>query len=139
MKMMGIVAGLIALGAVSVSGQAMSACFGTALNGGQMRSQIVGSTVCAARGSDRWQEFHQSGGSLIDYKMGATDKVDPSKAVGTWSIQNVGGGTTAMRYNYGTGGTYDYVIYPNGGTSYSFCRAGVELPATVLPGQVKCP
>jgi hypothetical protein len=132
-----IAAQVLALGVLTLSGQAFAACNGNSLNQAQLEAQIVGNTVCATRGNDRWQEYHAGNGDLIDFKLGANHPVDPSKKVGTWSIAGTGG-NTLMRYNYGSGGTYDYEVFSNGGGSYSFCSGG-ELAVTVIGGQSACP
>ena len=102
---------------------------------GQIRGVIVGNTVCANLGSERWQEYHSgsgNSGALIDYKKGPSDPVDPSKTVGSWSIS---GGQVI--YNYGSGGTYAYTLHNNGGGSYTFCGAR-NIDATFRPGQGAC-
>lgn len=76
-----------------------------------------------------WNELH-SGGNVIDYKLGPTDPVDPSKTVGTYTFSGQTTGT--VTYNYGSGGTYAYTIRNNlGGTlgvggsgTFSFCGTG---------------
>jgi hypothetical protein len=120
-----------------LGGEAIAACTGNSLNQTQLATALTGNTACAVRGNDRWQELHQSGGALIDYKRGPSDNVDPSKQVGTWSI--VGTGTNArVSYNYGTGGTFTYQVFSNGGSSYSFCN-GTELLVSIKAGGGACP
>ena len=63
-------------------------------------SLLPGNTVCAVRGSDRWQEYHVPGGDLIDYKMGPNDKVDPTEKVGTWSIREASITHTYSSFSY---------------------------------------
>lgn len=98
---------------------------------------LVNKTVCAARPPDTWQEFHQSGGTLIDFKKGPSDPVDPTKAVGTWSASATAGTVT---YNYTGDGSYTYVVC-NAGASYTFVSttAGTISGITLKPGQVACP
>ena len=130
-------ANTVLLGCLALSGHAMAACTGTAINQTALTAALSGNTVCAARTPDRWQEFHQTGGVLIDYKRGPADKIDPSEPVGTWSITGNGSNATVV-YNYGAGGTFSYSVRSNGGASYSFC--GVQnFEVTVLNGQVACP
>ena len=137
MKTTQSIAILLALGSLALSGQVVAACDGpSSMNQTHLANAFAGNTVCATRGTDSWQEFHQAGGALIDWKRGPNDKVDPSKEVGTWSIQGTGD-NARMEYNYGSGGTYSYQVYNNGGGSYSFCNGG-ELPVTVRSGQVAC-
>ncbi|WP_434130148.1 hypothetical protein [Methylocaldum sp. GT1BB] len=126
---------------VSIAGEAMAACTGPNLNQIQLSTALSGMTVCATRGAERWQEQHQGTGSgtLVDYKNGPSDPVDPSETVGTWSISGTGA-NAVVRYDYGSGGTYDYRVYGNGGNSYSFCNAssGEEIVGTVVSSP-SCP
>ena len=139
MKKLNVVVGLLATGSLLLAGQAMAACTGNAMNVSGITTALSGNTVCAVRGKDKWQEYHAPGGGLIDYKMGPTDKVDPSKNVGSWSVTgNSAGNQARVNYNYGSGGQYSYTVYSNGGGSYSFCSGG-ELLVSVVSGQVKCP
>ena len=76
---------------------------------------VTGSTMCAVRGGDRWQEFHQAGGVLIDYKLGPGDAVDPSEQVGTWSTNDA---SSTGTHNYGSGGAFTWrVCRPAAGVS----------------------
>ena len=140
MKALKCALSLLALAGLSTAGQAIAACpngGGGYLNQTQLRSAFEGKTVCASRGSDRWQEFHQAGGTLIDYKMGPNHKVDPSKTVGSWAVDGTGS-NARMVYNYGSGGTYSYRVHDNGAGSYSFCSGTQEHGATVKAGQTSC-
>lgn len=136
MKHLSLLAGLIALGGLAAPGHAVAACTGNAMNQNQLNNTFPGNTVCAERGADRWQEFHQVGGALIDYKKGPSDPVDPTKQVGNWSVSGTGN-NARMVYNYGSGGTYSYQVFSNGGT-YSFCNGNEVHNATVRSGQVSC-
>ncbi len=136
MKISSVVAGMLVLVGVVVSGQAAAGCSGTALDETQLNTTFSNNTVCAMRGADRWQEYHRVGGDLIDFKMGPSHAVDPSKKVGTWSV--TGSGTAArLAYDYGSGGSYTYQVFDNNGT-YSFCN-GSEMVVTVRSGQGACP
>ena len=126
------------LGCLLLSGEAMAACTGPSLNQTQLGSTLTGNTICAIRNSDRWQELHQAGGALIDYKRGPGDPVDPSETVGNWSIAGTGANATVV-YNYGSGGTFAFQVFPNGGNSYSFCVGLTDLPATIKTGGGACP
>jgi hypothetical protein len=100
---------------------------------------VRGKTMCAARGGDRWQEFHQVGGNLIDYKLGPSDPVDPTETVGTWSA-----GTGLLTHDYGGGGSYVWAVCREGGpTSTTFTlvstTAGTITGVTLQSGQVPCP
>ncbi len=106
---------------------------------------LGGKTVCAAAGSDTWQEFHSgtttAGGPLIDYKLGPGHPVDPSEQVGTWSVEAVPTARTgaAVTHNYGSGGVYTYQVC-DAGTTVNFCSAGGRnvTGATLRAGQVAC-
>jgi hypothetical protein len=99
---------------------------------------LVGNTVCVASGSG-WeaQEFHQSGGALIDWKQGSPHPVDPTKQVGNWTITGTG---ADARINYDYGGTvYSNTVWDNGDGTYSFCnQLGNETIGTIKTGQVAC-
>lgn len=132
------VAGAVVLGCACLSGQAIAACSGASLNQTQLGNLLTGNTVCASRGSDRWQTLHQSGFDLIDFKLGPNHAVDPSKKVGTWSIGGSGSNRTII-YNYGSGGSFAYTVRSNGGNSYSYCVGTAELVVTVKTGGGSCP
>src|SRR5258708_7601881 len=98
------------------------------LNPGQITNAVQGKLVCAqsTTNSDRWSEEHLAGGQLWEYAKGPGDKVDPRRLAGTWSI--VGTGNNAViRYNYGTGGTYDRALWTSDNVNYSFCNAGAVV------------
>ena len=134
-----MIAGVIVL-AFAAEG-AMAACSTPAANqvkNSALSTLLSGNTACALRGGDRWQEEHHPGGVLKDYKKGSTDKVDPTKQVGTWAVSG-SGANAIVTYNYGTGGSYAYEVWDNGGGSYSFCGAG-GMDFTLVGGTgVGCP
>ncbi|NMF90380.1 hypothetical protein [Aromatoleum petrolei] len=99
---------------------------------------LANKTLCALRGADRWQEFHQAGGALIDYKKGPSDPVDPTKQVGTWTVTGNGSGTQ-VRYNYGQGASYTYKVHTIvQDTSYSLCSGAEDLVVSMRAGQGPC-
>lgn len=103
-----------------------------------LRAVLQGKTVCAARGGDRWQEFHRSDGALIDYKKGPSDPVDPTKQVGSWAVTGNGAGTQ-LRYDYGRGGNYTYKVHTiTEGSTYSLCSGTEDLVVTLRTGQGPC-
>jgi len=57
---------------------------------------LAGKFVCAARSGETWQEFHQTGGMLFDWKLGPGSTMDPTKQVGTWSTA-----TGTVTHTYG--------------------------------------
>lgn len=101
-------------------------------------SALEGKTVCVTKGNDRFQEYHQAGGDLIDYKLGPprAGNVDPMKKVGTWRADG-----TNVIYNYGAGGIFTYSVFRSGNSSnYCLSGNGEEIrPSDVLVGQVPCP
>ncbi len=132
-----IIAAAIAL--ISITGQASAACSGNSLNQTQLGNLLTGNTVCVPAvmvDPMTWQELHVAGGALVDYKRGPGHAVDPSEQVGTWSISGTGNNATVI-HNYGTGGSYQYTVYPNG-ANYSFCSAGPEIVARVKTGGGAC-
>ena len=132
-------ANTVLLGCLALSGHAMAACTGPAINQAALTAAVSGKTVCAARTPDRWQEYHRVGGDLIDYKLGPANTIDPSEKVGTWSITaNANGNNANVVYNYGAGGTFSYSVRSNGGASYSFCGAQ-NFEVTIQSGQGACP
>lgn len=109
-------------------------------SGGTFTNFITGATICAVRGSDRWQEFHASNFDLVDWKMGPGHAVDPREKVGTWSASN--GANAAVTHDYGGGGVHTWAICRVGtGFTYTLVSGtgGTVTGATVLAGQVACP
>jgi hypothetical protein len=101
-------------------------------------------TVCAtgvnASAGDRWQEWHQTDGTLTEYARGPSDPVDPTHDVGTWA--EVGNGANSkVQHNYTGGQSYEWSVHDIGGGSYSFCteKNGTQVAtATLLTGQQAC-
>lgn len=96
-----------------------------------------GAANVGAAASDRWQERHASagaaipGGSLVDYKKGPSDPVDPSKTVGSWSIDTA---TNQIVHSYTGGSTFKWTVH-KAGDRYSFCNAsGEQVVALIPPG-----
>lgn len=104
-----------------------------------LQALLRGQTICAIRGSERWQEDHRAAGALWDYKKGPNDKVDPSKQVGTWDV--TGRGTnTIVTYNYGEPPTYSFTVHQNSDGTYSFCntQTGEDVIGKLQDGR-RCP
>lgn len=103
---------------------------------------VAGNTLCAVRGSDRWQEQHRGSGSngeLWDYKLGPGNPVDPTKVVGTWSATN--GANSSLTHTYTGGSSFSWLVCQVG-TTYTLVStgtAGTITGATVLAGQTSCP
>ncbi len=136
-----MIAGAVALafvaeGAVAVCpGAAANQLTDTALTDLLAGNLAAGSTMCASRGGDSWQEEHHTNGQLWDYKLGDGHAVDPRKQVGSWVVTGAGA-ATEVTYTY-TGGSpvYSFKVYDDGG-SYSFCNgttANIDA-VTVLSG-----
>jgi phosphohistidine swiveling domain-containing protein len=111
--------------------------------GGNFTGLITGATICAARGNDRWQEYHRAGGALIDFKRGPNDRVDPTRQVGTWTVTH--GANATVTHTYGP---------QSSSFTWALCRVNASNPVTytmvsptagtitgvrVLAGQVACP
>lgn len=105
----------------------------TRVNGGDIAALLRGNTVCAVLGTERWQEFHQVGGQL--FEMG---NVAGGELAGSWEVALL----TRVRYNYGSGGSYDYAVCTEG-SNVHFCGSpfsGRDIPnATLVPGRTNCP
>jgi len=95
--------------------------------------------LCANRGSDIWQEFHQSlgplGNALIDWKRGPTDPVDSSRQLGTWAGSNIG----VVTHSYTGGASYSWRVCRVGsGSAATYTlrsvAGGVITGATVIAG-----
>lgn len=80
-----------------------------------LSSLLTGRTACAVLGGDRWKERHVDGGALIDYKLGPSDAVDPTKQVGTWATSG-SGANTVVTYAYTGGASHTFTVCTNGGT-----------------------
>jgi hypothetical protein len=128
---------------VAFSGTAWAQCApGTRLNQTQLSSTFSGNTLCAQRGSDRWQEQHRTGGELWDYKLGADHQMDPTKKVGTWEISGTGANAVLV-HTYGATSFSWEVCGPVGvGTGYTLVStgaAGTISGAEVKSGSTSCP
>ncbi|MBN8441170.1 MAG: hypothetical protein J0M28_05620 [Thauera sp.] len=119
-----------ALGALMLSGPSLAACSGKSKSVNP--KQLEGYTLCTARDGDSWQEFHEPGGRLIDYKMGPTHKVDPTKQVGTWTTRG-----NNVVYTFGSSSS-SYRVYENGGTSYCMSGTDGDFSVTFRQGLSKC-
>ena len=115
-----ITAALLALAFVGAA-QAQSACTCTTgtrtASAAALSSLLSGKMVCAAVGSEVWQEWHNAG-SLVDYKMGPADRNDPSTVVGSYVVN----GDNTISYTYGAS-TYKYEVCSTASGAYAFCGA----------------
>ncbi|MEP6587728.1 MAG: hypothetical protein ABJA84_03090 [Polaromonas sp.] len=125
-----------------VSGEAMAACSGNSLSVAQLNTLLTGNTVCSPSSAPfNWQELHQAGGALIDYKRGPGHAVDPSETVGSWAVAgNNAGNNAKVTHNYGSGGSYTYTVYGSGvvNTPHSFCGSGPEIVTRIKSGGGAC-
>lgn len=134
---------IIGLALIFSLGNAYGACGSPSirLTDTQLSTTIVGRTVCAALGGDKWQEEHRGAGTsgqLWDYKLGDGHPVDPREQVGAWTI--IGSGNNAqMRHSYTGGSSYDYAVYDNGNSTYDFCGATTVPNATLGTIGSPCP
>ena len=109
---------------------------------------LSGHTACTSDGAGGWheQEFHESGGRLWDYKKGLGDKVDPTRDMGSWTVNvrdPASKQTVTYRYTDKPGGavgwtTPEYELYSNGGQAYSLCGSSGSRDVTLRLGKVSC-
>ncbi|WP_051906942.1 hypothetical protein [Methylomarinum vadi] len=131
-----IVLGLAA--SIAVSGEAFAVCDAATQLDLSIDNILVDKTVCAEKANgDQWQEYHEPGGDLIDYKKGPNDPVDPTTSVGTWRLSNRAGG---ICYSYGGGNfNYCYSVHDIGNGNYEFCNNnGLDVTAKLVPGNGGC-
>lgn len=122
---------LAAAGVIAVSSDAFAG-----IDENMIATLVGNKTICATYNSDKWQEFHSgtTSGPLSDYKKGPSDPVDPSKTVGTWSIE--GSGTTAkLVHDYGSGGIFKWEVT----ASNQLVGNGKNISFTTQEGQTACP
>lgn len=101
---------------------------------------LEGNTVCVpavTQPTMEWQELHQMGGVLVDYKRGPSDKVDPSKPVGNWRVDGTDRRAFVI-HDYGGGNTYTYSVWANPDGTHSFCSANPEVKARIKTGGGAC-
>ena len=106
---------------------------------------LQSNTVCAALARDRWQEYHEAGGALYDWKRGPGDRVDPRERVGSWSIASVTIGNNTrdqVTHNYGAGNSFTYRVCQSGSvfTFQQVTPAATTITgATIQGGSGACP
>jgi hypothetical protein len=84
---------------------------------------VANNYVCAQFGSDKWNELHQAAGMkglMIDFKLGPTDPIDPSKVVGSYVISTNSDIRGEIVYTY-SASSYGYQVYKRGIANVSFC------------------
>jgi hypothetical protein len=126
-------------GAAAAQGASCPCGSGTRLMGGALNQALAGQTVCASRGGDRFADFHAAGGSLVAYRRGPGDPVDPTKETGRWAIEGDRANAHVV-YAYGPN-RYRYYVCRDG-TQVHFCGLDAEsrhlTGATMRAGQVAC-
>ena len=141
MKSFVVVTGAILL--VLSAAQGMAACPSNPLTNAGIKTALAGATGaskyhCAIRVSgpvtEKWNESlgatntgnNAVNGNITDYKNGpaAPGNIDPTKVVGTWSIDN-----SRIIYNYGSGGIFIYSVTGTG--PYVMCNVSTEELITV--------
>jgi hypothetical protein len=135
-----IAAALLALAAAPAA-WAQAACPGGSeeLMQRQILAAVNNSTMCAERGNERWQEFHRGDNVLVDYKLGPASKMDPSKPVGRWRTDKVGG-TGVLVHSY-DGASYSWRVCRTGLRQLTLLpHGGSQAPVSVrmMDGQVSC-
>jgi hypothetical protein len=123
------------------AGQAMAACSTSLMTATQIQTLLANNTACVGHTpAATWSEWHNGtvAGSLVDWKKGPTDPVDPTTSVGTYSItSSITAGTVA--YTYSTGGpVYAYYVQQGSTNPYVFCNTSGSIAVTVNPGQGPC-
>ena len=89
---------------------------GGALNTADLGTTLQTSGRIACYGTaGNWdnQEILQGGSTLVDYKKGPGDPVDPESTIGNYGISTDGSGAGIVTYNYTTGGgqpSYAYYL-----------------------------
>lgn len=126
---------VIATSAYAQSNQCTCVTGATRMSANDITALLPGKTVCAVNGNDKWQEYHD-GNNVVE--LGNSTAGD---LVGTWSAT---GGNAApqstITYNYGSGGSYTYVMCSQGNpaTAYHFCGATIITNASITAGKQKC-
>lgn len=127
-------------------GNAYAVCTGTQLTATQIQTEIVGKTVCATLGGDKWQEEHRGSapsGELWDFKRGpaAPNNPDPTERVGTWTIipGTAATGGAKLQHSYTGGSSYNYVVRRAGTGLYDFCGTTNVPNATLGTIGSPCP
>jgi hypothetical protein len=102
-----------------------------------LRALLEGKTLCAASGSDRWQEQHRVGGELWDFKLGGGSTTDPTAKVGIWDVA-----AGVLIHTYDGGSTYRWAVCEVGANNYTLVSTSggpTITGATVQSGRVACP
>ncbi|MFO1325810.1 MAG: hypothetical protein U1F56_00510 [Rubrivivax sp.] len=110
-------------------------------SGGNFAGFITNARVCASRGTDRWQEWHQSGGPLFDWKLGPGHAMDPRKQVGTWTSSN--GANATVTHTYGSNSYVWAICRTNAAAPFDYTMVsptgGTVTGVRILVGDGACP
>jgi hypothetical protein len=126
MKRMTIISAMLILGVWS---EAYSGCADPSTQVTDVSTTLEGKLACSYKGNqdnpnERWSEQHRSGGNLWEWKRGVDHKIDPSKQIGTWAIDD---SADTVTYQYGDPGSpYTYTLWDNADDSYSLCSDSSE-------------
>ena len=138
-----ILAASISLVLAGLTGEAAAACAAPSVRVNTvaaLNTLLTGNTVCVPPvtvADMTWQERHQAGGALVDYKRGPASTTDPSEQVGTWIVTGPDG-RVLVTHNYGSGGSYAYSVFNNGDGTHSFCSGQPEIKARIKTGGGAC-
>ena len=105
----------------------------------QVKTLLIGQTVCYPQsGPYENQESLDKAGNVTDFKKGPSDKVDPTKVVGAYTVTTDG----YITYNYIGGGSYTYQIFGNTSTlgpgTWDFCNGAAPITVRVVAGTSGC-
>ena len=142
-----ILAASVSIVLTGVAGEAAAACAAPSVRVNTtlaLNTLLTGNTVCvpATPVPDMtWQELHQSGGALVDFKRGPSSTTDPSERVGTWTIIGSDLRGFFVKHDYsGGGGSYSYSVWRNADGTHSFCSTAgnPEIVAKIKSGGNGC-
>jgi hypothetical protein len=107
----------------------------------QLQTLLPNNTACVGTTPNAtWSEWHNgtSTGSVVDWKKGPGDPVDPTEVVGTYVITGTNEGS-AVIYTYGST-SYTYTVTQGAGPVYTFCPVGggPNFSVTIKAGQTSC-
>jgi hypothetical protein len=129
---------LSAFGAGQAAAQNCTTASTAGLKANKISSLIANQYACAdLSATEHWNELHNSAsgsGSVLDYKKGPTDPVDPSDTVshptGTFSITAPSGDANpgVITYTYPSGSFGYYVVNNLTPPLYSFCGESGGAP-----------
>lgn len=126
----------ITFGAGQVFAQGLPTCNSvTVLSDSSIAAAVTSKMVCVGSPSV-WnnQEYHATGGSIVDYKHGSAPGKDPTKTIGSWATS--GGAAGVITYTYTPGPTIGYMVSMSGSTLY-FCAPGAGTLTLVATGTIE--